>query len=167
MSVESLLAIYAAIVGTGALALEFRRWFESGPRPILHVSPNMMVIGSDGNDEHNLTIVTVTNRGTAPTTITKLEVNEFASWCDRCRYRPKTVFVIANPHPIDARPNVPAMLDAGSRWTGYIRPRPDLIGDVQSGTWWVAVHTTDRDRPYLARVPPRRPLNTPEGTKEV
>ena len=164
---EKWIAIYAAIVATGALALEVRRWFESRPRLFLHVGTNMMVISSDGNDEHNLTIVTVMNRGDAPTTITKLEVNEFASWCDRRRYRPNAVFLITNPQPIDARPNVPALLDAGSRWIGYIRPRPDLISDIQSGTMWVAVHTTDRDRPYLARVPPRRPLNTPEGTTEV
>ena len=45
-------AVYAAIVATGALFLEVRRWFESGPRLYLMASTNMIFVGG-GADKVN------------------------------------------------------------------------------------------------------------------
>ena len=71
MNIEptALIAIYAAVVSTSALALNFRTWFESKPRLHLSLMVDGMIVGT-GVEEKDLTILTVTNRGRSPTMIT-------------------------------------------------------------------------------------------------
>jgi hypothetical protein len=58
-----LIAAYAAIVSTGVLALQIRRWLEAGPRLRITLIPGGMTIGAGPDlDETDLFIVTVTNR---------------------------------------------------------------------------------------------------------
>lgn len=63
--------VYAAIVATGALFLELRRWFESGVRLRITYMLNGVIIPSANQDQLWI-FVTVSNRGDSPTTITNL-----------------------------------------------------------------------------------------------
>ena len=75
MKSETLIAIYAAIVATSALLLNFRNSFESRPRLHLRLIADGLTIGGDPEfDEKNLIILTVTNRGKEATTITNMVV---------------------------------------------------------------------------------------------
>ena len=73
MTVTDLVAVYAAIVATGALLLEVRRWVESGPRLYVTMMVDPLIITPGvGVDERLALSVSVDNRGTASTTITNL-----------------------------------------------------------------------------------------------
>jgi hypothetical protein len=78
-----------------------------------------MTIGAGPDfDEADLIIVTVTNRGEAPTMITNLLVFEYANRFLRMRRRPKRSMVITNPQLKGYPPNTPSVLEPGRFWTG-------------------------------------------------
>src|SRR5260370_1404529 len=86
---KTLIAIYAAIVATGALFLNVRTWFETGPRLKVTVIPDGMVIGpGPQSDEQDLVIATVTNIGKTPVLITSLLLWEMPTWWARLRRKP-------------------------------------------------------------------------------
>lgn len=163
MTSDNWIAIYAAIVATGALALEVRRWFESGPKLTVQATTGMVMIGN-GKRGDGLLVVTVINRGDAPTTIKSLGMIEYPNFWAWLRNRPTRAFVIADP---SQRFPLPHLLAPGAQWTGIGPDRPELTGDIQTGTMWVDVGTTDRARPYLVRIPKRRPRPELENATTV
>ena len=131
---EFLIAAYAAIVSTAVLALQIRRWLEAGPRLRITLIPDGMTIGAGPDfDETDLIIVTVTNRGEAPTMITNLLVFEYANCFLRTRRRPKRSMVITNPQLKGYPPNTPSCWSPGRFWTGAIRQRGDVVKDFRKG----------------------------------
>lgn len=167
MKPETLVAIYAAVIGTSAFLLNLKTWLDSGVKLKLSIIPDGVVIGSANpqHDEHDLVILTVINRGDAPTHITNMVLWELGSWWRLWRLRPTKSYVIPNPELRGFPPNMPADLEPGKQWRGLIRRRLDIIADYQTGTFYTGITTTTRNRPYLIRVPKRRKL--PEGTKEL
>lgn len=161
---EALVATYAAIVATGALALEVRRWFESGPKIRVRANPGMMLIGAVGVEKESLLVVNVTNRGDTPTTITHLALLDYPNLLARWRDRASRTFVILHPQPPGSHLSVPYVLNPGQQWTGLGHDRSDVTGDVQTGTMYAAIYTTDRNRPYVVRIPKRK---EPEGLKDA
>jgi hypothetical protein len=152
MSGEAWVAGYAAIVATGALALEIRRWFESGPKLYVRARGGMVMI--DGDDQHdNMLVVNVTNRGDTPTTIETLAVLRFKNRWKRWRLDATDSYIILHPQPAGSPPVIPSVLQPGHKWTGLGHDRSDVTGDIQTGHCWAAIYTTDRDRPYLAHIP--------------
>jgi hypothetical protein len=151
----SWIALYAAIVATSAFFLNLKSWFESGVRLRLSVISDGMIIGGDpAHDERDLVILTVVNRGDAPTMITTMVVLEINSWYQLWRVRPAAAYMIPNPQPRGHPCNVPADLDPGKKWTGFVRNRQDEPKrvDFRDGWHYVGVYTTARNRPYLKRI---------------
>jgi hypothetical protein len=166
MKIENWIAIYAALVGTIALSLELRRWFESAPRLSVNITPNGMVIGGGPEfDERNLVIVNVVNCGTIPILITSLDLYEMPSWWRRRLKRPTRFFAIPNPQLRGYPSNLPGELDTAQRWTGAIRERPDVIPDLHNGAFYVAVRISHHKRPYLRRIPKQAGPAKPEQTR--
>lgn len=163
----TVVAIYAAIVATGALALEVRRWFESGPKICVKASPNMTLIGGGAKEATDLLVVNVVNRGDMPTTITNFGLLDYPNLWARWRRRPARSFVIPHPQPKGHPPIVPQQLSPGQQWMGMASPSPEVVGDVQTGTMWAAIYTTDRDQPYMARIPKRQPGKELKDAKKV
>jgi|SRR5215216_6978396 len=98
MKPEAWIAIYAAVVATSALLLNFRSWFEAGPRLHLSLMIDGMTIGGGPDlDEENLIILTVTNRGREPTMIVNMVLFKMESWYQRWAIRPLKNYVIPNP----------------------------------------------------------------------
>lgn len=71
--------IYAAIVATAALALEVRRWVESGPRLVLTIMSQAKAFGGPVPDENTYLHARVTNRGVMPTTLTNFAHHSYSS----------------------------------------------------------------------------------------
>lgn len=159
MTVDAWVTIYAAIVATGALFLEVRRWFEGGPRIGVKATPNMTMVGGL-EDVEGVLVVNAVNRGDAPTTINHFAILEFSSVWRRWRRKPNRSFMIVKPQPKGSPPIIPWVLEPGRQWTGLARPSTDLISDLQTGDFWAAIYTTDRDKPHLARIP--KPKKSPE-----
>lgn len=146
--------VYAAIVATGAAALELRRWFESGAK----LSVGYMLNGvSHPPDEKKYIVVNVTNRGDTATTITHLVLLEYRSAWQRYRRKAEKTYVIVRP--IAGKP-LPHLLDVGTLWVGMAIQIPELNQLIDSNTLWAEVYTTHQERP--ARVHLRRRPN-PSG----
>jgi hypothetical protein len=178
MKAETWVAIYAAIVGTGALLLNFKSWLDSGVKLKLDLTPKGMTIGAGNLDENNLTILYVTNRGDADTTITNMVLFERTRWWQGWPlYWPLSLkwlntpwertFIIPHPQLKGYPPNVPSTLEPSKRWIGAIRydTRRDIIPDLHTGNFYTGVYASHRDRPYLERIPKGDGL--PEGTQEL
>lgn len=159
MDAQAGVAIYAAIVATGALALEVRRWFESGPRIKVRIQPNMVMVGGRQTNE-NFLVATVRNRGNVATTITTMGMIYYPNAFWRIIRQKGNHFVV--PHPgVDGMPSsVPHVLEPGTQWTGLVNKTANEsqsgIADWEDGNLLVEVYTSDRDRPYRVRVPKRK-----------
>jgi len=157
----------AAIVGTSAFLLNLKTWFDSGVKLNLNMMVDGMTIGAGPDfDETDLLILTVTNRGDAPTTITNMVVLEMNSWWQLWAIRPAKSYVITNPQLKGYPPNTPSDLDPSKKWTGAIRKRPDLGINVHDGYHYVGVYASHRHRQYLKRIPKAK-TQLPEGTHSI
>jgi hypothetical protein len=169
--IKTLVAVYAAVVATSVLLLNIKTWFDSGVKLRLGLMADGMVIGGDPrHEEEDLVVLTVTNRGDAPTTITHMVLFEMP-WWERWRIRPRKIrptksYLIPNPQLKGYPPNVPSLLEPAKQWTGAIRKREDTIPDVHTGNFYTGIYASHRERPYLVRIPKKRHL-LPEGTKEL
>jgi hypothetical protein len=156
MRPETWVAIYAAIVGTGALLLNFKSWFDGRVRLHLSMMADAQIIGGSANEDmKDLMAVTVTNRGGTPTTITHLFVLEFPSVWRRLRFKPRPdkSFFIPNPAAPGTPYQLPYELAPAKLWTGIAHKRYDKVPDLHDGRHFLAVYTSHRDRAYLVRIP--------------
>lgn len=149
---QTWVAFYAAIVATGALFLEVRRWFDSKPRLVVSVSQNMKTIGLGDADGSSYLVATVVNRGGFPTTITNMGMIQFSSWIQKIRRKVAYQAVVANPSGIYAGPRIPYLIKSGEQWIGMGRYDDVLREFAARGKFYVAVYATDRDSPRLCAV---------------
>jgi hypothetical protein len=157
MKPETCVAIYAAIVGTGALLLNFKTWIDSGVKLKISLIPDGVVIGGGPEfDERDIIIVSVTNRGDASTMITGLHLFEIPSWWRLWRFRPTHCYLVANPQLKGYPPNVPSELLPAKAWHGAIRNQPDDPLDVRTGNFYAGIYASHRDRPYLKHIPKKK-----------
>jgi hypothetical protein len=164
---ETWIAIYAAIIATSALLLNLKTWWDSGVRLKLNLIPDGLTIGGGIEfEESNIVILTVTNRGHAPTVIRNMILFENTSWWQLRRIRPRKSYVIPNPQLKGYPRNIPADLPPSRSWTGAIRQRPDVIPNIYTGHFYTGVYTSDRDKPYLTRIPSKKEY-LPKGTKTL
>ncbi|MCW3055727.1 MAG: hypothetical protein JWN14_4897 [Chthonomonadales bacterium] len=167
MKPEIWISIYAAIVGTGALLLNFKNWFDGGVRLHLSLMPNAQITGGDASEDVNdIMAVTVTNRGGSPTTITHLFVLEFPSLWRRYRRRQSKAFFIPNPAPLHSVYQLPFELGPAKLWTGIAHKRFDVNPDLHNGRHYLAVYCSHRDKAYLARVP-KKASQIPDTSKTI
>jgi hypothetical protein len=167
MRPEVLVAIYAAIVSTAVAALQIQSYFRSGVRLKLSLMADGMTIGGDPRfEEKDLVILTVTNRGDAPTTVENMVLFEITSLWQLWRIRPAKSYVIASPQLKGYPPNVPGNLEPAKKWTGAIRRQPDRISDLHTGVFYVGIYASHRDRPYLMRIPKAK-NKLPKGTEAI
>ncbi|MGB8276471.1 MAG: hypothetical protein WCF20_00820 [Methylovirgula sp.] len=160
-SPTTVISIYAAIISTVAISIQVRNYFASGVRLHLSLIPNGVTIGAGPeSDEDGLIILTVTNRGTAPTMITRMVVLEFTSSWQRLRLRPKQSAIIPNPQLKGYPPNTPSELAPAKNWTGVIRTKRPDVPNFTTGNWYAGVYVSTRNQPYLKRIPKRAARNS-------
>jgi hypothetical protein len=151
---EVWVAIYAACVASGALLLQLRTWFMSGPRLRLSVISDGLIMGGDPQfDERDLVIVNATNVGTAATMIINLGIEERYPFYYFWRRRPIASLIVTNPQMKGYPPNVPSLLEPAHQWTGIIRNRPDVIPNLRNGDFY-AVISTSTEGAFRRRIAP-------------
>jgi hypothetical protein len=154
MTPQAWVALYAAIVSTSALLLNLKGWIDSGVKLKLSLIPDGVIMGGDPRfDDKDIVIITVVNRGDAPTMITNLVLMEMPTWWSKVRKRPTRSFIVPNPQPKGYPPNVPFDLAPSKNWTGVLRNKQKHTGDLHTGHFFVAVHASHRDKPYLHAIP--------------
>lgn len=159
-------ALYAAVVATGALFLEVRRWFEGKPRLVVNANPGMTTVGPRGLGDKKYVIVTATNRGSTPTTITHLGLLDFANWWKRLRRQHGRAAVVTHPTIAGtAMGQIPFVLEPGRQWSGVLNDDDELKEWMDTGRLYVAIYATHSERALLA--PLRRKPKLPESLEDA
>lgn len=142
-------ATYAAIVATGALFLEIRRWVESGPNLSIMCRSDHFIMTEEGILSGRYFAVTVSNSGSAATTITECAIANFSSFIDRLRRKPSDYKLIFYPGlPNGYRHPMPTLISPGTVWSSTL----DHEGEIPKKSW-VWIKTSHRKKPYLRRIP--------------
>lgn len=149
INMEAWATWYAAIVATAALALEVRRWFESGPRLTLTVMPEAVTFGQFIPENHTYLAARITNRGTQPTTITNYALHQYPTIFHRWMRRSTRSAIVTHP---EHGPNLPYVLQPGTEWMGSARYNDDMRDWVETGQLFVGIYHSHGKRPVLCRV---------------
>jgi hypothetical protein len=166
MKAESWIAIYAAIVGTSAFLLNLKAWFDSGVKLHLSLIADGMTIGAGPQfDEDDLNLLTVTNRGDAPTVITNMVLFDMRSLWQRWRIKPAKSYVIPTPQLKGYPLNLPSDLEPSKRWVGAIRKR-EVKFNLHDGHHYTGIYASHSNIPYLVRIP-KTANKLPKGTKPL
>lgn len=150
MTMSDVTALVAIVISAGALTLELRRWFDSGPK--LHLSliaDGMLMPGDDGVAK---LFITVTNRGDTPTTITHMICFAQWPWWQFWQRKPiMTGIVNSSIQPI------PYEVGVNRSWMGRLNYDDTLDAYRAKGQLYVGVIANHSGRQYLKLVPPKRP----------
>ena len=144
-------AIYAAIVATGALALEIRRWFEAGPKLALTVIAKARIYGGIAPDESQYLSVRVTNRGDRPTTVTNFGLLQYESRYKQYQNQSSRSAIIVQPEG-EWGPPLPHVLQPGTEWTGMAKYNDDLVEWAKTGKLYAAIHSSHARKPIVRKV---------------
>ncbi len=166
----SLWALYvsggALFISTCVFVLELRRWFDEGVKLSMTIIPDAKIFGGVREDKNTYLSATVTNRGSAPTSITHMVLYNYAShlawyvpgrviryipgrlarWVKK--QRPQT-FVVANtgaPGPL------PYVLQPGHTWVGMVTHTPDMEQMIEAGRLYVGIIGSHSDKTFFRRV---------------
>jgi hypothetical protein len=148
MSATDWAAVYAAIVATAALALEIRRWFESGPRLRLSIISQARLYGGIVVDENDYLSVSVSNSGDRPTTVTNLCYHEIPNWWAARRNRWTRAAVDTSA----TGSGVPFVLHTGTEWKALVKYDAAMMDWAKSGRLFVAVYFSHSGRPLLKKI---------------
>lgn len=140
------IALVALLLSGFALALEVRRWVESG----VHLNMSILAdaVGIPEDDGQPKLAVTVTNRGTTPTTITHFMAFAYRSVIHRVLKRSYFQGWIPSS-------NLPSEVDVNGLWHGIMYYDADLSDARTKGHLYIGIASSHSNRTYLKRVPPR------------
>jgi hypothetical protein len=144
--------------------LELRRWFDEGVKLSISVMPEAIIVGSGSEDDKTYIVTTVSNRGTAATTITHMMLYNY-----RGRL---SLFLSRLPHTLFKRPRflwrwfakrgpqtfiattdqVPRVLEPGRNWQGMVAHTPEIEKMIADGRLFVGVVGSHGDKPLFQRV---------------
>lgn len=154
------IAIYAAIVSTSALLLNFKSWFDSGVRLKLSLMDNAKMIfagGASKSSPDGQIALIVTNQGRAVTTITHMVMLEFPSLYRRLRMSPARTAIVPSPQMPGYPSNIPGELPPAKQWFGLSNDPALTYPEARNGKFYLGIYATNRDRPYLIKIPAAKP----------
>ena len=163
LSYTDWVAIYAGLVATAALALEVRRWTESGPKLRLSVSQVMHVYDGRGavGDEGYI-FATMVNRGSLPSSIEAVAIMSFRSIFHRIvLFKNYWAALVLRPYPNEPLPHV---INPGEIWKGGVIYDEELKQSIAKQAVFVAVYVSHRNRPMLKRIVLRKALEAAESS---
>jgi hypothetical protein len=173
------------LIAASAFALELRRRFGEGVRLALKVSPDMVFVGGGHETEGRIYLsLTVTNKGTASTTITNMVLFCYPSrlsiwmphglmakmlrhlklgeWLNR--RKPQTM-IVTRPGGATGSGEIPHVLTPGMLWRGVVEQTPELVDMLHDRRLYVGVSASHRHRPLLKRARPRKRRDGPPAAE--
>lgn len=152
---EGSVAAYAAIVATAALALEIRRWFETGPRIVLSIMPRAKMINNtyltNAEDDAEYILVSVANRGGLPTSITHMNFIDYGSFWGRLRRRHRSFMFVNNPG-FHSGQQIPYVLQPGNLFSGLGKHDEKTETLFKKNWTYVGIQCSHTERPFLIRL---------------
>lgn len=152
------IAAYAAFVSTFVLGWDAYKWLASGPKIDMSVSMDMQKFGGGIDDPKTYVLVTATNVGDRPTTITNLGGMYFDSWwhANVVRRRPKKAFIVTEP---SSAQRLPFHFDLGVQWMGFAHQTAEIEQMAKDGYLFVHLYTAgSSSRGHRARVRPYKAI---------
>ncbi|WP_155956678.1 hypothetical protein [Rhizobium sp. CF080] len=148
LTISDVAAFYAAIVATGALFLEVRRWFESGVR--LRVSASHQYDMPEMR--HHIIAAEVSSIGDTPTTITGLDIWGYPSVLHALFGLSRTRLGIFDTTTFATPKGLPYQLAPGDLWSGGLDFNTRELSDPRFAIAYFAVKTTRFDSPTFRRI---------------
>lgn len=147
-TLSDIAAFYAAIVATGALALEVRRWFESGVRVRLTCSH---VYSAPHFDQHAV-LAELTNIGDAATTLTGMELWGYPSRIHALFGMSQSRTPCFNTSSFAGEGVLPHVIEPGQTWRGSISAYSGVEGDQRFNVRYVAINNTRYTKPFTRMI---------------
>jgi hypothetical protein len=164
----SLWALYVSVgavfISACVFALELRRWFDEGVRLSMSVMIGALIVDvGHPPDPTKYLSLTVTNRGSAPTTITNMVLFNYPSYLAQHlpmwlsarikRFRPE-IFVVMS---IGAPGPLPYLLEPGRIWNGKAIQTLDVEKKIDGGGLYVGVVCSHNNKTLFKHVQRWRP----------
>jgi len=140
-------AWYAALAATAALLVQVLRWVKGGSRLHISIMPEGQLSTDTGEVKDNYLFAYAINRGETGTTLTHCELKLYPTFLSRLLDRATQTLNMPS--------DFPCVLDVGGVWTGMMKHDVELAALQDTGRLWVAISSTQRDRPQYYRVPVR------------
>jgi len=157
MTINDWGVIIALLLSGAALVLELRRWIEGKPNLSLSVMAEAKTFPDD--DGRKKLVMTVTNRGSLPTTITQMVAFYSRSPIHKLFSRYFSTGIVNNPSQIQP---IPFEIDINRMWHGVLYYNEELLKVRKKGQLYVGVFASHMKQPTLIRV--REPKPLPEKT---
>lgn len=142
------LAVLGSVTGVASLVWNIYVKVSAGPKIVVKVWPGMKMMPTPPGDATYLR-VNVRNLGTAPTKLTTLSLQLYASEKAAKKQKPDKSFVIVEP----VIGKLPYKLDVGDEWDGYINQTDQFNEMMASGNLYCAIHHSFSETFVQARVP--------------
>ena len=138
------IAVYAAVVATMAILWDAYKWKHAGPKLLLRLNTGIQSINMPEHEGKTLMMVTATNRGDRPTTITHFSIHHYDSWWSYVR-RQAVYNAVVNTWGLSVQPT-PYVLAPGAVWTGLADQTKDVERMAKKGRLYVSVtHSHSKD----------------------
>lgn len=162
MDVSILIASLALAVSASALALEIRRWVESGPNLYISIMSDAQVVpGDDGKPKM---LISVTNRGATPTMITHCVLFIYRTPLHRIAGKSMWQGIVPRPQTnMGAGQQLPYRLEVNDTWQGVAYYDDNVMKARRRGRLYAGVCASHRDGTFLKRVPKKK--NEPQDEK--
>ena len=157
------IATYAAVISTFVLGWDAYKWLAAGARIEVSASGNMQLIGGGHVRDGSLHIVvTATNAGDRPTTITNLGGMYFESWWGAYVRRRKATkaFIVGTPSEVQ---RIPYRFEVGDQWTGLADQTKEVEDMARNGYLFLILYTTGKGPGHRVRLKIKPP---PEGADQ-
>jgi len=153
MTTSEWISVLALVVSSGALALNLRNWFASGPR--LHLSIIADAVEFPHGDGKPKLALFVTNRGDAPTTLTHMVAFVYPSRWKKLRGQ-KAFAAIVNS------PTIPTEIGINKTWMGQMLYGDKVNAARAKGQLYIGVLASHSNHEFIIHVPPPRQRDVPK-----
>ena len=166
ISTTDLIAIIAVIMAAFSLALEIRRWWESGVKLKMTCVVDTIFKPNIIEEPNNHIYIVVSNRGDTPTTLTGLTFIYHPTIWNELRYNFSMSFIrqmvpysrfwkyFNNTLRAEAIPHrfKPYFLDTGTTWHDRIFQTEEFDKYLNEGRFWLLIHASHTDKPIKRRL---------------
>ena len=148
-SASNAAAWWGAIVATIVLVWDIVKWSRQGARLVISAyGDRKRFVSGVGALQGEVVLVTIKNRGRAPTTISGMGMVWFESLWRRLLKRSHSAYLVLveSPKPI------PHILPPGEEWSGWFQQTPELREFAATGIVVLQVSSSHRNRDQRAVV---------------
>lgn len=151
MTLTDVLALVGAFTGSGALLWDVFKWFNSGAKLRLNISPNTILVGGGlyKQDKIKRISIEVTNVGHRKTTLVALGFRCDKTFWGLLTGKGSLYFVVPQP---EYAQQLPVLLDVGERWIGLVAQTEEIEEMIKNHRFFVTVTHSASAKPFLKRI---------------